>query len=163
MLIIAHRVNRLRTNKKQIILITNIVAQRLNLDMVNNDFKICFPEGGFKDEFFFSCLLDDDEGFVLEVNPINTTKILRIEFGYHIVYYENLPDLPSIKFIEEEDLDRINSQFIIGNNSRYIDRIVNESFGFYEKNEFKHFIFRHTDGLIHVIANEMPILNWIER
>lgn len=130
--------------------------------MINNDFKLCFPEEGFKDEFFFSCLVDDDEGFVLEVNPINTTKILRIEFGYHVIYYEKLPDLPSVKFIEEEGLDRINSQFIIWKNSRYIDRIVKDSFGFYDKHEIKHFIFRHTDGLIHVITNEIPIINWIE-
>ncbi|VTP96470.1 hypothetical protein [Sphingobacterium daejeonense] len=128
--------------------------------MKNNNFKACFSEENFKEELFFSALIDDDNGFILEVNPINTFKILRIEFDYHVIYYEKIPDFASLKYIEENGLSNIKEQFVVFDNSDYIDKIVADSLGFYDENQIIHLLFKHTDGLIHILTGKMPKLIW---
>lgn len=69
------------------------MVQLISLDMINDNFTHWNSIENLRDECFFSSLIGDDNGFVLEINPINTTKVLRLEFGYQVIYYEKIPEL----------------------------------------------------------------------
>lgn len=130
--------------------------------MINDNFTHWNSIENLGDEYFFSSLIDDDNGFILEINPINTTKVLRLEFGYQVIYYEKIPELASLKFIDEKGIGGNTAQLLIWENSSYVANIQEDSYGFYDKSQVRHIIFMHPDGLIHILTLELPQIIWVE-
>lgn len=130
--------------------------------MINDNFTHWDCIEDLQDEYFFTSLIDDDNGFILEINPINTTRVLRLEFGYQVIYYEKIPELASLKFIDEKGIGGKNEQLLIWENSTYVAKIYEDSYGFYDKSQIKHLLFIHPDGLIHILTLELPQIIWAE-
>jgi len=113
------------------------------------------PGGLYLDE-----LIDNYQGVSLSLRGEDSDRVLRIEFGLHVISYQSTAEHCVLKTLDNNASLNVPWSLFTSTESDYINLLVEESYKIIDSETKIHYLIKHADGIINVISSQAPQVKW---
>ncbi|SMO71424.1 hypothetical protein [Solitalea koreensis] len=127
--------------------------------MMNEKFIKWEPINHISSDLYLLSLHDDSQRLKIQLEIEDSDRILIIEFASYIAY-RNTDETSRLESLNKNEILSTRWPLFISESSDYIDWIVTESYGITERKDLKHYVITTGTGIIDIISNQQPVVNW---
>ena len=128
--------------------------------MKDNNIRRWEPIQKIDAELYLDSIEDKEDGLIISLSAGVGEPSLIIDFGYSVLSYQSTTEICVLKTLDDFPILSTRWQLFITEESDYINWLVKQSYKVVESEKKRHYIIKHGDGLIHVIASLEPSVKW---
>lgn len=130
--------------------------------MINNKINKWNPIHDIPNQLYLNSLRDEANVLTVLLSNVDTDRDISIVFD-GVISYQSVIETCSLEQLEKYPILSSEWPLFWTEESNYIDRLVAQSFGMYEKKELIHYIITHGNGIINIVCFSKPLVTWVDQ